>query len=340
MIPQSPSKSPEVRAFGHYLRTGRRLSPSVLATASPIETKFNPYHDPKDGRFTFGPGGPGGSGGSSDGVYRPDEGKPRLILTGAPEEPPRGIGDNGRPEDPTLIEHAFPGLSNAPAGAILAVADPIFDLTGPGRAATYQWALKTSQSLFQQIKAIDPGYHNDSFGFPSTLDGQLREIRDLRWDRAAAIYRVKGDPGPLQVEVLRFLQERTDAEYDNALAAAKAGTLPRAKTIRMAVGNYVDVAVKQDLQEQFNIRAISTGRDQPVRINGREYDSSTDDMIYSVPDARVGDVAFDITLYRKTPGSRQISRFFNSDFKPRIVVIVRPQQIGPNYTYAIARPRK
>lgn len=39
-------------AFEHYVRTGRRTSPGD------IEVKFNPYHDPIDGRFTFAPGGP------------------------------------------------------------------------------------------------------------------------------------------------------------------------------------------------------------------------------------------------------------------------------------------
>lgn len=38
-------------AFSIYLRTGKRTSPS------PVEFKFNPYHDPQDGRFTFAPGG-------------------------------------------------------------------------------------------------------------------------------------------------------------------------------------------------------------------------------------------------------------------------------------------
>jgi hypothetical protein len=46
------STSAERRAFEHYLRTGRRL-PSPAP-----ERKFNPYHDPRNGRFTFAPGGP------------------------------------------------------------------------------------------------------------------------------------------------------------------------------------------------------------------------------------------------------------------------------------------
>lgn len=49
-------KSAEHLAFENYLRTGRRLSPK--ASARNIEYKFNPYHDPLNGRFTFAPGGP------------------------------------------------------------------------------------------------------------------------------------------------------------------------------------------------------------------------------------------------------------------------------------------
>jgi hypothetical protein len=39
--------------FAQYLRFGR-----VRRTADAIEVKFNPYHDPRNGQFTFGPGGP------------------------------------------------------------------------------------------------------------------------------------------------------------------------------------------------------------------------------------------------------------------------------------------
>lgn len=42
--------------FEHYLRTGEWLSESDWLDRH--EQKFNPYHDPDDGRFTFAPGGP------------------------------------------------------------------------------------------------------------------------------------------------------------------------------------------------------------------------------------------------------------------------------------------
>jgi hypothetical protein len=54
--PLTGSKSAERLAFEHYLRTGQRLS--AEAWSEKFEHKFNPYHDPRDGRFTFAPGGP------------------------------------------------------------------------------------------------------------------------------------------------------------------------------------------------------------------------------------------------------------------------------------------
>lgn len=48
-------KSAERLAFEYYLRTGRHLSPQTGSQG--VEHKFNPYHDPRDGRFTLAPGG-------------------------------------------------------------------------------------------------------------------------------------------------------------------------------------------------------------------------------------------------------------------------------------------
>lgn len=50
--PKPKSKSAERLAFEIYLRTGR------LVPTDALERKFNPYHDPRNGQFTFAPGGP------------------------------------------------------------------------------------------------------------------------------------------------------------------------------------------------------------------------------------------------------------------------------------------
>lgn len=67
----SEQKSAAWRAFEHYLRTGRRLT---AAEQLADERKFNPYHDPDDGRFTFAPGGSGSGSSSASMASRPTNG--------------------------------------------------------------------------------------------------------------------------------------------------------------------------------------------------------------------------------------------------------------------------
>lgn len=73
------------------------------------------------------------------------------------------------------------------------------------------------------------------------------------------------------------------------------------------------------------------------RFDRRENDSSGTDLTYRRPDARVKDVAFDVTLTRKTLGTAQVRGFFNTDFRPSRVVIIRPRRLGAGHTYVIRR---
>ena len=50
-MPEGLQRGSRDTAFSIYLRTGQRVA------IGSIELKFNPYHDPKNGRFTFAPGG-------------------------------------------------------------------------------------------------------------------------------------------------------------------------------------------------------------------------------------------------------------------------------------------
>jgi hypothetical protein len=113
--------SSRIFSFDAYLRTGR-LVPAERSRHA-VETKFNPYHDPENGRFTFAPGGPrslrhmiisdrrsGGQARVQFAQYRPNS------RTG------RG-GNSGAFHDPMTLQQVFPGLRNAPGGAILGLAD-------------------------------------------------------------------------------------------------------------------------------------------------------------------------------------------------------------------------
>lgn len=370
-------KSAERLAFEHYLRTGQRLS--AAAWSEGVEHKFNPYHDPRDGRFTFAPGGPRSlshvvishrrglhrdqqqdsgtvqtvearassapirpaqADSIRDAVYRPGESSATVHLAQYRPNPRARTGGNGGPplNDPMTLERTFPGLTNAPGGSLVALADNILDLSGPANRLTTELTEAYVDTLVRQISIIDPSYRLDLLGFPSTLDGQITLVRRLRLDRAAAFYRVKGETRPLQVEVLRYLQERTDKAYEQGVKKFDSGRLRVRLSREEAIGNYVDRVVRLNLKELYNSLGIVTSRDGPIRIIGREYTTSGEDQSYRIPDARVGNIAFDVSLTRKTARTPQVQGFFESDWKPDTVIIVRPSQLGPDSPYAITRP--
>lgn len=351
-------------AFGCWLRTGR------WPRAAPVEHKFNPYHDPRNGRFTFAPGGAGsggdddfsdvrrgerrrgsggGSGGSASGgrdtgearrvdaVYRPRPGgaAPILVQRG----PRMGRGGNSRAfEDPMTLAQVFPGLRDRPGGAIIGLVDNVFDLTGPANRLNAELSAARVSQLIGEIQSIDPRYRLDTLGFPRTVEGLARQINDLRLTRAAMILRVKGDPQPLQVETLRFGQAVTDAAYARGKQLIKAGTLRVTISEPLTLGNYVDRQFRIELRERYKTLGVDSGGSGPVRVNRREVDAN-DERIYRRPDARVGDVAFDVTLSLKTLKTAQVRGFFGAAFRPTSVVIIRPSQLGPESSYVIPRPK-
>ena len=370
--PDPEFKSAERLAFEIYLRTGRRL-----ASPDPPERKFNPYHDPRNGQFTFAPGGPRSAGGAlgssrrslskrkpafaqegpakpvdaSTGVVAGERNAARsagLDARAAAQElnqyrpnPRARMGGNGGPpiSDPLILTQAIPALQNSLPGAIVAVPAGFLDLTGPASNAIAGLHEALTKSLIKQIRAIDPDYHYDSLGPARTFEGRVNEINGLRFRRALAFYQKRGDLKPLQVEVLRIMQRRADLAYDEAVERYDAGRLTHRLSREEAIGNFVDAAVRADLRSVFNVNRINISRGQPVRVVGREYDTSGTERTYRIPDARVGNIAFDVTLTQKTLATPQVRGFFNADFRPDVVLIVRPSQLSGSSTYAIKRPR-
>jgi hypothetical protein len=100
----------------------------------------------------------------------------------------------------------------------------------------------------------------------------------------------------------------------------------------------MDSTVRARLSWFFNDLRISTVPGSTVRVNRRAYDSSAAALSYRLPDARVGNFAFDVSLREKSLSDQQIRGFFNADFKPIGVVIVRPNQLGNKSSYVIWRP--
>lgn len=98
------------RAFSIWLRTGR-VSPVVAEDG--VELKFNPWHDPADGRFTFAGSGRNHSEGGADRINR------------AGGHPP-GIGNRSRPPSP----------SNATRTGATSLGRPIKNVAGSGSLGT------------------------------------------------------------------------------------------------------------------------------------------------------------------------------------------------------------
>lgn len=361
-------------AFSVWPRTGRL---PTVRTRQGVELKFNPYDDPQNGRFTFAPGG-GRNGGArsdyagmrarisaarSDNDSQSDAGKSgplkqRLAAASDPstqaqllpasQRPIMGRGANIRAfEDPMTLEQSFPGLRDAPGGALVAVADNLFDFSGPAHAMTVTVLENEARRLDAEIKKIDPTWHYDEV-LPADASGNpirtaqdlTLKINDLRFRRAAALARTKHVYRPLQVDTLRFLQDRTDDAYDRGLALSKAGRLTPRLSQQEALGNYIDRQVRLNLRDRYNDFGVKISGPirSLVRVNRRENNSSNGDLSYRRPDARVDDVAFDVSLTQKTLKTPQVRGFFETNFRPNHVIIIRPRQLGGKYTYAIPRP--
>lgn len=333
----------------------------VLAKAG-----FNP-DEPRDerGRWTNGGGGdsdndtdhrPSGAqladAGLSDistdpvaqAAVRAADDRSNTILAAADEEeedaenPRARIGGNY----PPLDELIPPRLLQSPAGPPIQFLDNLLGISWPGDEANLEWAELQMNGLLYQIRKADPNYVYQVIGPPGSLramswDARLGVINGLRADLAAAIYRIKGDIKPLQEVTFEFMQRTTNSAYDDGVKKYDAGGLDESLSQEVAIGKYVDGFVRQQLNQFYNGLGVSTGPESVIRVNRRAYDSSNSPATFRIPDARVGNLALDVSLEAKKPSKDQIQEFFSADFKPDGVVIVRPNQLGNNSSYIIWR---
>ena len=265
-------------------------------------------------------------------------------MTGGAEDDESSRRSNGPPDDFTRLEDVFPGLKDHPGlAAPLAPVDGFLGVSAVADAANLAATEAQYRQLLAEIKQIEPTFVDQEL-LPAggiaglTWQGRTNLINDLRMQRAVAYYKILGDIGPLQVETLRFLQSAVDDAYEEAVSLSDAGSLHPRLSQQEAIGNWVDLKVRQGLKEQLDSYGISFGRKEAVTINNRNYETSDDGQSYRVPDARLGDVAFDWTLSAKTIAAPQIRGFFRADSRPRAVVIIRPSELGTNSTYLIPRP--
>ena len=139
---------------------------------------------------------------------------------------------------------------------------------------------------------------------------------------------------------VRLMQDTADRAYERGEALIREGRLKIKISKEIALGNYVDAQVRAALRKPYERLDIDSSGKRPIRVNRREEETIGDERAYRRPDARVGSIALDVTLSKKTILTPQIQGFFRSDFKPEVAIIIRPRQLGDFSRYAIKRPEK
>jgi len=218
------SESQRRRAFSIWLRTGRL--PRV-AFADGIELKFNPWHDPADGRFTFA-----GSGQN----YGRDRTSP-IRRAGDHRAP---IGNRSEPQKP--ISGAGPKVGPSPSGRLgSTAAPPKPQQTQPGaqRNSAVEFVSGVGEGLYHVGKETAAGAYslfttnsvttvsNTAIGIAETIDSVLvAENTPARIHIARAVDTIAHASS-------RDLGRATGSIVGNvALAAAPGATLSKVSALR------------------------------------------------------------------------------------------------------------
>ncbi len=154
------------------------------------------------------------------------------------------------------LEQTFPGLRDAPEGAVISLLDNVFGFTAPANEDMVKTTQERSAYLISQIKALDPHWTFQSLGFPTTWEGQKNQLNDLRMQRAATFARVKRDLRPMQVETVRVMQNLTDQAYSKALKLYEAGAFRKHLSKGQAIGSYVDNWVRKNFRTTYEVYQV------------------------------------------------------------------------------------
>jgi hypothetical protein len=245
---------------------------------------------------------------------------------------------------PNGVDEIFPNLDDANPSSMINTSNATWALTAESIVGDDNATLAAGQQIIREIQALDPNYRPEQLerldNLRTSVEARVNYIDRLRLQRAAAIYRVRGNDRPLQVETLRILQLEVERAYDAGQIELSAGRLTIYLSEEEALGNYIDKRTRNRLRSTFRSVGIDWITSVDIRIQRREYDTTGTDLTYRIPDAAVGDIMFDATITQKQPNHAQIREFFAADARPRGVIIVRPSVLGGSYFITPPRSRR
>jgi hypothetical protein len=362
-------KSPAGQMFDDYLRTGRQFVSGQ---------KFNPYHDPRNGQFTFAPGGAGSAeafirrggggamtlGGVAAVVRKPGQSdRPGTVIRPLPAKPRSGAASG-----PTVV-HVLqkmpvannvirPGMGHN-GGPPLRENVPLRNLF-PGLAVA-----EPAMAIAASVVLSNPIGPTASLITSMSRSATEKLIRDIKAIDPKFRFESLGEP----LTPRGWSNQLNQLQWVHATAAYRIKgdhSFLQAETVRFVQGR-VDRAYEEGsrlynagklLPRLSKNEAIGNFVDAKVRIEQRDLFRNhgisiergqsiqvnrraynSDEGRYTIPDSRIGNLAIDVSLTAKTSGLAQIRGFFRSDFQPEAVIIIRPSQLGPNHTYLIRRSR-
>lgn len=258
-----------------------------------------------------------------------------FVLTGGPpparRAPPPSIRTNRRPNDIQEPGTGSPGsVVNSPViQTVFAPIDGFLGWSASAGAAVESAQLGIIKTLRSDIRDLDPNWRFPPDGVGEGASARYLQIEGLYLQRAYLRYRTTGsasDVRELQEIVGRFIQRRVDVNYAEGVRLYQRGKLAVNLNPNEAIGNYVDREVRGNLRTFFAANRVPFGRGNDlINVNNRVYETES---TYRIPDSRVGDVIFEVTLSRKTGSSSQVQGFLRAAPDTTAVVIIRPSQLG------------
>lgn len=283
-------------AFARYLRSGRHVSD--LPDAGAIERKFNPNHDPRNGRFTSGPGGgqagprvPASSGGGSTGrATRSDDGVRLGILSERHETSGRGPGtvSTGKGDAGGVSYGRYQLATNTGDAAAFIASDAAepwardFKGLTPGTAAfTERWkavarrdaqAFGAAQHAYVQESHYAPVVRRVEQATSYDLDGASDAVRNVTWSIAVQ----HGHAADILADAVRQTDRtvaRSDPRYEEALIdnayARRAKHVRRVAERQRAAGKRAQASQSADILKKRYPQEHADALDMLRKEHGR-----------------------------------------------------------------------